>query len=181
MITAPAWTRTFCGSSCGSGIHARQWMDAGNELAGGGGKMADHHREGERRVIHGNERSARRPAGFPARHDHRRRLGLHKLAVIFLVAQKADVTGPGRVEGGHPGDRQIEPAPDDVTIDPAGELGKREGECQRGNRLDYLLSPVAGAAGSSGLGSPSVGSEPAGASLLRFLSKPAVMSVASLV
>lgn len=51
--------------------------------------------------------------------------------MIFLIAEKADITRSGDVERGHASQRKIELAPDDVTIDPTGELGKREGECQR--------------------------------------------------
>ena len=114
-------------------------------------------------------------AGHTARHDHRSGLGLQELTVVFLVAEKTHIARTGGIERGHAGERRIEPAPDDVSIDPTGELGKREGECQLGKaRVDYSAG-FSSRISSTGL------RDSAGASLLRSLSRPAVMSVASLV
>lgn len=57
-------------------------------------------------------------------------VGLEELAMIFLVAEKTDVVRTRRIKRGHASQRQVELAPDDVTIDPTGELGKRECKCQ---------------------------------------------------
>ena len=104
--------------------------------------------------------------------------------MIFLIAKKADITRSGDVERGHASQRKIELAPDDVTIDPTGELGKREGKCQREGVLkpqDYCLPPAGAGSAALGFTSSAGVREPGGASLLRSLRSVEVRSVASLV
>ena len=80
-------------------------------------------------------------AGFAPLHDHCASLGCKKLPVVFFVAKKADIARPRGIERSHAGVRRIEPAPDDVTIDPTGELGKREvlGQFPAVRLLGFLL------------------------------------------
>ena len=140
--------------------------------------MADYRGESQRRVIDCHKSRILGAASHAARNDDGTGLSLQKLPVILFVAEKTYIPRSGRIERRHACIRRIEPAPDDVSIDPTGELGKREGDCQLGEVAgDYSV----GATGISGFASPSVGNESAGASLLRSFRSPAVMSVASLV
>ena len=105
-------------------------MHAGLEFPSSSGEVADDHGKSERWIIDCDQRGAFRAGGYAARNDDGGRLGGEKLRVIFLIAEKTNIARRGSVQRGHSGQRQIEPAPDDVTIDPLGEPGKREGECQ---------------------------------------------------
>ena len=101
-------------------------VDAGRKFSRSCRKVANDDRECQCWILDGDERAVRIPACFAALHDDRAGLGSEKLRVVFLVTEKAHIACFSGIEGCHSGIKRIELAPDDVTIDPTGELGKRE-------------------------------------------------------
>ena len=114
-------------------------MDPGNESPRRGGEVADHDGKGKGGVIHRDQGGIFWPVGHSTRHQNGRSFRDEELAVVFLVSEETDVMRPSGIKRGHSRQRQVKPAPDDVAIDPSGELGKCEGDGQQGRGRKILL------------------------------------------
>jgi hypothetical protein len=108
----------------GRGIDECAWMNSRDKRPGDGGEVANHNRECQCGIVNGNESRGRRTRGDASRHEDDGGLGFEELIVVFFVAEETHIVRASRVERSHSGEclRRSELAPDDVTIDPLGEL-----------------------------------------------------------
>lgn len=115
----------------GGGIHKSTRVYTGNKGPHRDGEMPDHDGKRERGIVHCDQSGIFRPVRHATRHQNGCCFRKEELAVVFLVSEETHVMRSSGIERGHACQRQVEPAPDDVTIDPSGELGKCEGDGQQ--------------------------------------------------
>ena len=184
MTTAPAWTLTLAGSSTADGsTNARGWMPGANArvAAAKWRTTTANAREGFSTAIKAVPSG---PSVTPRGTMTAAALVWRNWAWYFSLPRKLTSPGPAASSAAMPvRDRSSPPR----TMSPSTQRASSESVRTNanwewvGDPLDHSLPSAGAGTGISGFGSPSAGSDSAGASLLRSFSRPAVMSVASLV